>query len=322
LKVQRYTHETGRNEMRTLFIYLVFPGFAFTALAGMMASWLERKITARLQWRVGPPWYQSFADMAKLCAKVALVPAAASRIAFLCAPAIGLAGVIVASGLLGGVDLGLSRGCPGDLALAVCLLLTPPLSLIIGGAASRHQLALLGVRREMRLTLARECPFILASAVPVLKAGMTLRVAGLLAHQQAHGSFLWSPSGALAFAVSVVCMQAKLGYVPFDASEADTEINSGPLIEYSGPLLALFRLTRMMVLIALPVYLLTLFVGGAVFRGWGIGAAVLEYGVLLLLITLIKNTNPRLRIDQAQRFFLGPVTAVAAAAVLLALAGR
>ena len=48
--------------MRTLFIYLVFPGFAATAVAGMLASWVERKLTARIQWRVGPPWYQSFAD--------------------------------------------------------------------------------------------------------------------------------------------------------------------------------------------------------------------------------------------------------------------
>ena len=123
------------------------------------------------------------------------------------------------------------------------------------------------------------------------------------------------------FIVGILYMQAKLGLVPFDIAEAETEINAGPLIEYSGPLLAIFKLTKMMMLVALPLFLLTLFAGGVSFRGWGIAASLIKYVLLIVIITVIRNTNPRLRIDQALKFFWGPVTIIAVAGIVLAFVG-
>ncbi|MBU4346289.1 MAG: NADH-quinone oxidoreductase subunit H, partial [Candidatus Omnitrophica bacterium] len=60
--------------MRLLFNYLIFPGFLFSAFIGLMAGWIDRKVTARIQWRVGPPWYQNFVDIIKLLGKETIVP--------------------------------------------------------------------------------------------------------------------------------------------------------------------------------------------------------------------------------------------------------
>ncbi|MCX6356597.1 MAG: NADH-quinone oxidoreductase subunit H [Candidatus Aureabacteria bacterium] len=306
--------------MTTLFIFLVFPGFLFTAFAGMMASWLERKITARLQWRVGPPWYQSFADTVKLLSKETLIPRGAVETVFLAAPLIGFSGVILSSSILGAVNLDPQRGFVGDLIVLLYLLMLPSLSLLIGGAASRNTLAALGVSREMKLMIAYELPFVLAVLTPVVRSGGIITLGGLVIFQQAHGGFLWSPSGALAFIVALLAVHAKLGWAPFDIAEAETEINSGPLIEYSGSLLAVFRLTRMMLLIVAPLFIITIF-AGAGFRGWGMAWSVLQYLIVMVALILVKNTNPRVRIDQALRFFWRPVLVLAAAAMALACIG-
>jgi NADH-quinone oxidoreductase subunit H len=81
-------------------------------------------------------------------------------------------------------------------------------------------------------------------------------------------------------------------------------------------------LTRMMMLFTLPMTLVLLFLGGMHFQGWAILWSILKYVALLVLITLIRNTNPRVRIDQAMKFFWGPVTILGIVAVVLALLGR
>jgi NADH-quinone oxidoreductase subunit H len=307
--------------MNDIFIFLIFPGFLFTLLAGMTASWFDRKITARVQWRVGPPWYQSFADTMKLLYKEVVIPRGCSYGAFIMSPFIGFAAVILVASIMGMVNINPDKGFVGDIIVVVYLLIVPSLALMMGGAASGNPLASLGAAREMKLIVAYELPFILAVITPVIKAGLKIKLGELVALQHLHGAFLWSPSCILAFVVAVLCMQAKLAYVPFDIAEAETEINGGPMIEYSGPLLAVLRLTRMMSLVVVPFFILTVFSGGLSFWGSGLLASVIKYVALLLIVIVIKNTNPRLRIDQALKFFWGPVTVLAAAGVVLALFG-
>jgi len=112
-------------------------------------------------------------------------------------------------------------------------------------------------------------------------------------------------------------MQAKLGLTPFDISEAEQEIMGGVLIEYSGFALAVFKLTKALMLYTMPLLLISLFLGKDV----GLLFLILKYVGILVVIILIKNTNPRLRIEQAVKFFWGPVTALAVVAVVLALFG-
>jgi len=96
---------------------------------------------------------------------------------------------------------------------------------------------------------------------------------------------------------------------------------AGPYIEYSGPLLALFKLTRAMMLFAMPVFLITIFLGGMQFNGWASGWSIVKYLVILILIILIKNTNPRLRIDQALKFFWLRMFPLSCIGFVLALVG-
>ena len=121
-----------------------------------------------------------------------------------------------------------------------------------------------------------------------------------------------------ALLVAVLCTQAKLTLVPFDMPEAETELSGGAYIEYSGPPLAMYKLTRAMMLFVMPTFVITLFCGG--FSVFGLGF-VFWYVVLLVLIVLIRNTAPRVRIDHAVKFFWGPVTIAALLAVILACLG-
>ncbi|GAI17033.1 unnamed protein product, partial [marine sediment metagenome] len=196
------------------------------------------------------------------------------------------------------------------------------ISIIIGGFASRNPLASLGASREMKLILSYELPFILAILVTVIKSGFTFRLGEILTFQAQNGAFVGSWSGTLALIVAIICMQAKLALVPFDIPEAETEIVGGPLIEYSGSGLAIYRLMKNMLMFTVPFFLIIVFIGGLRFDGIHLLYGVLKYIGLVALMTVIRNTNPRVRIDQAVKFFWGPVTIIAIIAIILALLGR
>ncbi len=307
--------------LKAVFYFVVFPGFLFTAIIGLLASWIDRKVTARVQWRVGPPWWQNFADFIKLLGKETIVPQGSSRATFLLAPIFGMAAVTIVSTMLWLTMLNPASTFIGDLIVVLYLLNIPSIAVIIGGFASKNPLASLGASREMKLILSYEIPFLLICLVPVIQAGGTIRLGEILTHQINNGVIFSSLSGFLAFVVAVLCMQAKLTLVPFDIPEAEQEIMAGPYIEYSGPTLAVFKLTRQMMLFVVPMFLVVLFLGGITFSGWHILWGILKYVILLVIIVLIRNTNPRVRIDQAVKFFWGPVTLLAIVAVLLALLG-
>ncbi len=304
-----------------LLSFLVFPGFLFTAVVGLFVTWVDRKVTARLQWRVGPPWYQSFIDFFKLMGKETIIPSAARKMVFLLAPLIGLIGVTLVSLVLWQMNIYPTATFLGDLIVVLYLSLLPSLALIIGGSASGNPLASLGVSREMKLVLAYELPFILAIFTPIVIM-KDIRIGSIVAYQVNNGMmFTHHVSSLIAFIVAFICMQAKLALVPFDMPEAEQEIMAGLLIEYSGPPLALFKLTKAMMLFVLPVFLITVFAGGMRFDGIQALFSVIKYLVILILIVLIKNTNPRLRIDQALKFFWLRVFPLAIIGFILALIG-
>ncbi|RKY24472.1 MAG: hypothetical protein DRP79_07740, partial [Planctomycetota bacterium] len=201
--------------MNEIVWFLIFPGLLFTAVVGMLATWVDRKVSARVQYRVGPPWYQPFMDFLKLLGKETILPRGASRAAFLAAPLIGLAGVTLVSTILWVANL-YGKGFLGDLIVVLYLLALPPLAVIMGGAASGSPLASLGASREMKLMLGYELPFILAVVVAILKSGNSIAITGIINSQAQNGAFLVSISGFIAFIVAILCMQAKLAVVPFD----------------------------------------------------------------------------------------------------------
>jgi NADH-quinone oxidoreductase subunit H len=295
------------------FAFVVFPGFAFTATMGLVLTWVDRFVSARVQWRKGPPVYQPFADVLKLLLKETVVPAGASKVVFLLAPILGFAAMCVTATLLFYVNFFPQGSFVGDLIVLVYLFALPPLAVIIGASASRNPLSAVGASREMTLYLAYELPFLLALAVPVIRTGGAIRIGDLVLAQQAGGPFLYSVSGVIAAVIVLICIQAKLGYPPFDMAEAEQEIMSGVLIEYSGAPLAMFRLTKAMMFFLMPCFLVTVFWGGL--TSWW---AILKFLAIAVLIILIKNTNPRFKIEHALRFFWFILGAFGIAAVILA----
>jgi NADH-quinone oxidoreductase subunit H len=307
--------------LENLFKFIVYPGFLFSAALGLLTGWFDRKITARLQWRVGPHWYQNFMDIAKLFLKETLVPSNASRPMFFAMPILAVAGATLASTIIMAINQFPNTTFIGDLIVIVYLMMIPPLALMLGGFASGNPLASLGGSREMKLMLSYELPFLMALVVPIAKSGYSIQLGGIINYQASHGPVFFSISGVLSFIVMLLCVQAKLGLVPFDMPEAETEIVSGTYIEYSGPALAMFKIAKAILSFALPAFLITLYFGGIVFTLEGILRGILEYALILLLMIVIKNTNPRVRIDQAVRFFWRIPTILAILAVVLAYLG-
>jgi len=300
-------------------LYFLVLGFLVTAVIGLWASWFDRKLTARLQYRVGPPLLQPLYDILKLLKKETLIPFGASKITFLAAPMIGLVSVMIVSTILWANNMDPQQTFMGDLIVVVYLLLVPSIAIIMGGFASGNPLASLGASREIKLILSYELPFILAILVAVIHADFSIRLGDILAAQARNGIIAVSWSGGLALLVAVVCTQGKLALVPFDTPEAETEIAHGVLIEYSGTLLAVYRLMKNMMLFALPFFIIIVYLGGVRIQGLHLLYGTLEYVGIVAVITVIRNTNPRLRIDQVLKFFWGPITLLSIVAVLLAL---
>jgi len=240
------------------------------------------------------------------------VPIGSPTWLFLSAPLIGLAGVSLASMILWRAMLDPAVTFAGDLIVVMYLLALPSLSVILGAFTSRNPLASLGGSREMKLVMGYELPFILAACVPIIRA-QSIQLGDILSAPAG------GVSGVLALLVALIAMQARLTRVPFDIPEAECELGSGVLIEYSGPPLAMYKLTQAMMLFTGPMFLLVLYGGGIPFSlGW-LPAAIggLKFLGLITLVVLIRNTAPRLRIDQAMRLLWGPVTLVAVVALVL-----
>ena len=299
-----------------IFDYLIFPGFLFSAVVGLIAGWIDRKVTARIHWRVGPPWYQNFVDFFKLLGKETILPAD-GKATFLFAPLMGLISVSLVATILGKVLINPAESFIGDLIVILYLLVIPAISIILGASASRNPLASVGASREMKMVLAYELPFILSIITVIIKSGTVIKLGQIVTYQMNNTAMLGSISGWIAFLVAILCMQAKLGLVPFDASEAEQEIMAGAFIEYSGFALAAFKLMESVLLYVMPLFLVILFWSANI----NLSSLIGKYVVLLVVIVLIKNTNPRVRIDQALKFFWGPVTALAVISISLAVLG-
>jgi len=310
--------------LQNLFWILIFPGFVFTIVLGLVASWIVRKVSALVQWRVGPPLFQPFYDIMKLMGKETLIPQDAQRIVFFAAPLVGMAGVLLLSTILGVAAFWPEETFVGDIIVAIYLMVLPSLALIFGSSASASPHAAVGTSREMKLVMGYELPLVLAFIVVIIKTAAFVepnQQLSLVAIAQ-HAPAL-SISGMLAFLIALLCVQAKLGFVPFDIAESETEVASGIMIEYSGALLAVWKIMQAMMLVALPLFLVMVFLGGfGTAVGWPLAWGIGKYVLVLVLLILIKNTNPRLRIDQAMKFFWVYCGIALAVAVILASIGN
>lgn len=299
---------------------LVFPGMLFTATVGLLAGWVDRKVSARFQYRVGPPILQNFNDFLKLLGKETILLKGAVNSLFVMAPFIAFAMLVLVSTIVG-VALFFGLGFSGDLFVVLYLLMIFSTMVILGGTATGNVYASLGSSREIKLLLADELAFILICLIPIIKSNYQIDLVHILDMQSTSGPFIASISGTIGFIIGLLCIQAKMTLPPFHIPEAETELVEGPYMEYSGPLLAFWKLNHYMMFVLFPFLLILLFLGGFNLQGWGILWALLKYLLILVLMIIIKNTNPRLRIDTVLNFFWKYAAIAGIIAIILAVIG-
>jgi len=305
-----------------LFYFLIFPGLLFAAIVGAFLSWYDRKITAWVQFRKGPPLLQPFYDFFKLLlVKETILPKYGSKGVFLAAPIFAVFGASAAGVFILLPVLGIQTGFQGDIIVIFYLLTIPSLTYIIGALASGNPLAAVGGSREMKLILGYELTFLLVLAAIIQKAQMTISLNEIITFQTLNGAFAGSISGIILFIVIIFCIQAKLALVPFDMPEAETEINHGIMIEYSGTPYAMVKLAKYIMFFILPAFLTGLLWGGLNFQGIHILWSVLKILFIVLLLTLIRNTNPRVKINQAIKYFVVWMNLLAIIAIVLSYFG-
>ena len=305
-----------------IFYYLVFPGLLFAAITGAFLSWFDRKISARVQFRKGPPVLQPFYDFFKLLlVKETILPKFGSPLLFLITPVFAVFGASMAGVFILLPLFNITTGFRGDLIVIFYLLTIPSFSYIIGALASGNPLASVGGSREMKLILSYELTFFLVISGIIMKCGQQFDLYSIIHAQQTGTPFIGSISGVLLFIAAIFCVQAKLALVPFDMPEAETEISEGIFIEYSGSAYAMIKLTKYIMLFILPSLLVSLFMNGLRLEGIGILWAVLKILAVVLILTLIRNTNPRIRIKQAISFFFVWMNLIVVFALILIVFG-
>jgi len=303
-----------------IFYLLVFPGLIFTGILGLIVGWIDRKVSARLQFRVGPPFFQNFNDLFKLLGKETIIVTDGIKSVFVAAPLVAFGFLVLISTMIG-LALFFHEGFGGDLFVIMYLLMIYSVMAILGGSSTGNVYSSIGSGREIKLLLADELAFILICLIPIIKSGYQIQLKNILDAQSAQGPFIGSFSGAIAFIIGILCIQAKMALPPFHIPDAETEIVGGPFMEYSGPLLAFWQLNHYMMFVIFPFLLILLFLGGFNLHGLGILWAVLKYLLIIVIMILIKNTNPRVRIDTALNFFWRYAAPLSFIGIILAVLG-
>jgi len=309
--------------------------------------WAERKISARIQDRLGPTrvggrfgWLQSVADGLKLLTKEDIIPAAADRVLFRIAPYLGFAAVFLLFLALPFSDGWVAQRLNVGLFFLLAVASLEVYAVLLGGYASGSKWSLLGGMREAVQVVSYEIPLGLCAVIPVLLAGTMDLVT--LANVQAGMFWNWflfhNQFSFIAFWVFLTCATASINRAPFDLPEAESELVAGFMTEYSGFRWSVFMLGEYVAMFAVGGLAAILFLGGwhgpIPLAGWlglsaenGFWASVIGQfagavnfvlkGILIAVaIIWARWSLPRLRIDQVMTMCLKYCLPIAAAAFI------
>lgn len=292
------------DPLLTLAGIFIFPGFLFLVAFALFMAFLDRKIAARMQQRIGPPLFQPFADVVKILGKEVIDPDGVDIRLYDIIPLIAFAAVMTAF-LYVPVTGYSPLAFTGDLVVVLYLLAIPAPALFLLGWLSRNIFSTVGGIRAITQLFIYEVPFFLALLSPAIMAG-SWSISAIVSWQQQN---LWlvffQPIG---FIVALVGLQAKLERAPFDIPEAETEIIAGPWTELTGRRLALMNLTFSISLVVGSALIAALFLGGPVLPwelapAWlnpvaGMGLFLVKTLAVLMLLSSIRVATGRIRIDQ------------------------
>ena len=317
------------NVLKYLGYILIFPGFLFCFICGLLLCGIDRKLVAKMQKRVGPPILQPFYDFFKLCGKETIIPAAANKTMFMAAPLVGLAALVVIQLFIPINGFEAFSGM-ADVIVILYLLLIPAMSSMLGGAASGSPYAGIGLSREMVTIISCELPLVLVFLAVAKKvgaaydSGLCFSLAQIAQYQTEHGSLILHGSMLPAAAALLLTIPGETGSHPFDAAEAETEICEGLLAEYSGAPLGIYKLSHAVKLLTLTSLFVALFLGGI-----GTGIVIVDAIIMFLLcivvtaitISLVHAVTARLKIEQIFKFYWTAVSTLAFISLVLAWCG-
>jgi NADH-quinone oxidoreductase subunit H len=312
--------------IKPLLYFLVFPGFLFQFVFSTYLEWMDRKFYARMQNRRGPLYtgyngiLQPVADILKLFFKEDVVPAGADRFMFSLMPILGLAAVVTAGLYLPVWFFTSYNSFEGDLIVVLYLLSIPTLVLFLAGWFSVSPYSLIGATRVLTQLFAYEVPFFLALLTPAVVAG-SWQIQKISVFPWTSGAWWVILIQVLAFVVAILTLQAKLERVPFDIPEAETEVVGGPLTEYSGKKLAMFRIQKDILMLVGSAFIAALFLGGFPGGFWlGLLQVLIKTAVVVFLLSVVRAAFARIRIDQIVSFswkYLAPISLVQLLIILL-----
>jgi len=290
-----------------------------TAVAGMLLALLAapllegvvRKLRAIIQSRQGPPVTQPYLDLLKLLAKEDLRVTASPVATY--GPPLFLAAILVAAGImpLGGIT---AQPAAADIVVFIGLLALANVTLAGLGFATGSAFSSLGASREVMLMLAAE-PVLFLSLLVLALQGQSLTFTGMLQ----------APVGVATIAAAVtylLALQMYVAKIPFDITEAETELIGGPLSELSGPRLAMVYWGIYAKQFIYSSLFVQLFVPWTLsFIPWALPAVLANvawvFVLNLVVVGIVASVNPRLRLDQALRYGMS-LAAVAAVALIYA----
>ncbi|OGP52097.1 MAG: hypothetical protein A2Y79_12410 [Deltaproteobacteria bacterium RBG_13_43_22] len=299
--------------VKTLLVALV--NLLLVILVAPFFEGFLRKLRAIVQSRKGPPIKQPFWDLLKLLGKENLQ--ASQNPLFSLAPIITFGSVLVAA-LFTPMGTAPPFGFAGDLIVLVYFLTLASVGVMLGGSVTGSPYGVIGMGREMMLTLMVEI-IVLASLIVGVIHAKSFDLGRISAWYREAGPNLSMMVAAIPFFLSI---QVLVGKIPFDIPEADQEIMGGPFMEAPGSKLALYKWSYF----AKQVILASLFL--EVFIPWpktgfiplDLMTHLVKVFMVLLLVGLIDAVNPRLRVDQAISYFVG-IWVVVTLAIAFALIG-
>ncbi len=290
-----------------IFRVLVFPGFTFILFLTLFCDWVERKLEARIQNRVGPMVagpggiLQPLADVIKLLTKEDIEPRDTKKLVFRFAPLVAFSIMVFAMCFLpiDGASVLSSGGFSGDLVIILVFATIANFLLFMAGWASANPYSTIGSARVLTQFLGYDIPLFLLALTPAF-------IVGSLSIFEIAGS-VW-PAILLApwaFVLFVITLQAELEKDPFDVPHSESEVVGGLETEYTGAKLAFLHLTRDVQVVFGSALVVSLFLGGSngpVFFGldwfWYTLWFVLKLLVVVVISEYITTVVARLRIDQ------------------------
>jgi len=269
--------------------FIVLTGIAAMAV-GLLFMGIGRKLTARLQRRYGPPFWQSYIDVIKCFSRNSISHHYIMDLGSM----MGLAGLLAAA-MFVPVAGHLPFASTGPLIVILYLMPIGYLGMAMGVSASGNPLSAIGIGRALTLMVGYEVPF----AVIMLSMIASFNTTGLLALHQIQQAGGWNlftmPFG---FIAAIIALQGMLAEKPFDTMIAPAEIASGPMVELSGKFLGMAFLQHAVAIFIETGIVVNLFLGG----GRTIWEFLLKQFVLYMFAMALNGIYARYRVEQATRF--------------------